>query len=201
MAIDTARAPVAYDEWRDRRWRLTGAAIGLLVVLTAALLVTTGMRPASYGDLLSDVAESKVVEVQVVGPDTPSNGDRVELRWSVLNGMLDQYAVVRIDDSRGYNAWSESVFVSADDPRETLLSINPNIQITSGSTVDDSSFSFREWRAPGAVVLLAGPLGCVAYLLLGGPLGVARPRNPSRRLTGGWAFLLAMIFFGGANTP
>ena len=233
MAITTTPHQVrsTHDEWRDRHWRLTGAFLGLLVVVTAALMVTTGLRPASYGDLLSDVAQSKVTEVEVIGPDTPAQGDRVELRWSVLDGMLDQYAVVRIDGSRGYNAWDESVFVSAVDPRETLRSINPGLQITSGSTIDDSSFSFREWQAPGAVVLLAlvswvavllllvggpqpwratrwawgwfvllaGPLGCVAYLLLGGPLGVARPRNPSRRLTGGWAFLIATVLFTGGN--
>ena len=121
-----------HDEWRDRRWRLTGAFVGLLVVVTAALMVTTGLRPASYGDLLSDVAQSKVDEVQVIGPGKPTRGDQVELRWSVLNGVLDQYAVVQIDRSRGYNAWDESVFVSAVDPRETLLSINPGLLITDG---------------------------------------------------------------------
>jgi hypothetical protein len=233
MTITTTPHQVrsTHDEWRDRRWRLTGAVIGLLAVVTAALLVTTGVRPASYGDLLSDVAQSKVVEVQVVGPDAPEEGDRIELRWSVLAGVLDQYAVVQVGDRRGYNAWDEPVFVSGDDPRETLRSINPGVRITDGSTRGDASFSVREWRAPGPVVLLAlatwlavllllvggpepwratrwawawfvllaGPLGCVAYLLLGGPLGVAQPRHLSRRLTGGWALLLALVFFGGSN--
>ena len=233
MTVETTRQQVrsTHDEWRDRRWRLTGAFVGLMAVVAATLMVTTGLRPASYGDLLSDVAQSKVDEVQVIGSDTPARGDRVELRWSVLNGVLDQYAVVRIDGSRGYNAWDEPVFVSAGDPRETLLSINPGLRITNGPTSGDSSVSFREWRAPGAVVLLAlatwmavllllvggpepwratrwawgwfvllaGPLGCVAYLLLGGPLGVGRPRATRRRLTGGWAFLIVMFFVSGSN--
>ena len=62
MTITTTPQQVrsTHDEWRDRRWRLTGAFLGLLVVVTAALMVTTGLRPASYGDLLSDVAQSKV---------------------------------------------------------------------------------------------------------------------------------------------
>lgn len=50
------------------------------------------------------------------------------------------------------------------------------------------------------LTLFGGPLGCTAYLLAGGPLGLLRPRDLDRRLTGGWAFLLAMALFGG-NDP
>ncbi|MGF9753901.1 hypothetical protein AAII07_01765 [Microvirga sp. 0TCS3.31] len=57
------------------------------------------------------------------------------------------------------------------------------------------------WRATrwawGWTILLGGPLGGVAYLLLGGPLGVWRPHPGHRRLTGGWAFLLAWFVFAG----
>lgn len=57
------------------------------------------------------------------------------------------------------------------------------------------------WRATrwawGWTVLLAGPLGALAFLLLGGPLGVLRPLPGHRRLTGGWAFLLAWFLFAG----
>ncbi|SEC21286.1 hypothetical protein SAMN04489844_1885 [Nocardioides exalbidus] len=39
---------------------------------------------------------------------------------------------------------------------------------------------------------LASPIGLVAYVVLAGPLAHLRPADPSRRrLTGGWAFLLA----------
>lgn len=224
-----ASAPPAYEEWLTRRWRLTGALIALMALTTAALLVTMGMRPATYGDLLSDVAESKVFEVQAAGPDEPANGDQVELRWTVFNGLLDQYATVTVADSRGYDAWDESVFVTAADPRETLLSINPDLEMTDVSFTDGPSTTFMEWRAPGPVVLLAlaswlavllllvggpepwratrwawfwiwlstGPFGAMAYLLLGGPSGIGRPRSPRRWLTGGWAFLLGLVFLGG----
>ena len=57
------------------------------------------------------------------------------------------------------------------------------------------------WRATrwawGWMILLGGPLGGAAYLLLGGPLAVLRPRPGHRRLTGGWAFLLAWCVFAG----
>jgi hypothetical protein len=41
--------------------------------------------------------------------------------------------------------------------------------------------------------LLLPPVGNVVFLLLSGPTpGVPRPRNPRRRLTGGWAFWLSL---------
>ncbi len=41
--------------------------------------------------------------------------------------------------------------------------------------------------------LLVPPLGSIAFLLLSGPTpGLPRPKDGTRRLTGGWAFLLAV---------
>lgn len=62
----------------------------------------------------------------------------------------------------------------------------------------------RTWRATRAawawLVLLAPPFGVPAYFLFGGPLGLFRPRPPIRvGLTGGWAFLLALLL-GGAGS-
>jgi hypothetical protein len=208
----TPQVRSTHDEWRDRRWRLTGAVIALCALATAALMVTTGLRPATYGDLLADVASSKVDEVQVLGPDAPQEGDRVELRWSVLGGVLDQYAEVRVES----------------DPRETLRSIDPDVLIT-GERTTDHAFMFMGWGVPWQVALLGmaswlavlllivggpepwratrwawgwawlltGPPGSVAYLLLGGPTGFLRPQHGHRRLTGGWAFLLAWVLFAG----
>jgi hypothetical protein len=53
----------------------------------------------------------------------------------------------------------------------------------------------QPWRATrwAWFWLLAPPVGNVVYLVLSGPTpGVPRPRNPHRRLTGGWAFLLSL---------
>jgi hypothetical protein len=60
----------------------------------------------------------------------------------------------------------------------------------------------RPWRATRWawfwIVLLVPPYGVAAYLLLGGPTGLFRPRDPRRVwLTGGWAFLLALLLGGG----
>jgi hypothetical protein len=59
------------------------------------------------------------------------------------------------------------------------------------------------WRVTrwgwGWITLFGGPLGAVAYLLLGGPLGVLRPRDPWRRLSSGWAFVVALFLLGGTQ--
>ena len=55
----------------------------------------------------------------------------------------------------------------------------------------------EHWRAtPWAwfwLILLVPPLGALGYLVGGGPTGVRRPGPASGRLTGGWAFLLAVV--------
>lgn len=56
----------------------------------------------------------------------------------------------------------------------------------------------RPWRATRWawfwLVLLAAPVGIPAYALLSGPTPlVPAPRDAARRLTGGWAFLLALV--------
>lgn len=61
----------------------------------------------------------------------------------------------------------------------------------------------QPWRATRWAwfwIVMASPvLGAVAYALLGGPLAAGRPSGRARRLTGGWAFPIAMFFFGGSN--
>lgn len=230
MTVETTLpARTAYDDWLDRRWRLTGAVLGLLAVVTASLMVTLGLRPATYGDLLADVASGKVAEVRVIGPDAPSEGDTVELRWSSLGGVLDQYVVVQVAGSSGYDISGERLFATQVDPRDILRGISPSVQLTEASSVDDPPVTFMGWGVPGQVALLgvatwlgvlllvvggpepwratrwawgwawllSGPLGSVAYLLLGGPTGFLRPRDGHRRLTGGWAFLLVGVLFAG----
>lgn len=45
----------------------------------------------------------------------------------------------------------------------------------------------------GVVWLLVPPVGSVVFRLLSGPTaGITAPKNPDRRLSGGWAFLLSL---------
>ena len=59
----------------------------------------------------------------------------------------------------------------------------------------------QPWRATRwswVWIMLAAPfVGAVAYGLLGGPLGAAQPAHRTRRLTGGWAFRIAVFVLGG----
>ena len=43
------------------------------------------------------------------------------------------------------------------------------------------------------LVLVLPPIACPAYLLVGGPTRLFPPARPDRRLTGGWAFALALV--------
>lgn len=55
----------------------------------------------------------------------------------------------------------------------------------------------RPWRATRWawfwLLTVAPPVGLLAFLLLGGPAGLPRPRDGARRLTGVWAFVLAAV--------
>lgn len=57
----------------------------------------------------------------------------------------------------------------------------------------------QPWRATrwAWFWLLLPPVGSIAFLLLSGPtVGLPAPRNPRRRLSGGWAFLLSLPLSG-----
>jgi hypothetical protein len=152
MTVTTTpqQARSTHDEWRDRRWRLTGAVIALFALATAALMVTTGLPPATYGDLL---------------------GERTTDHGFTFMGWGVPWHVVLL----GTASWLAVLLLIVGGP--------------------------EPWRATrwawGWAWLLAGPLGSVAYLLLGGPTGFLRPQHGHRRLTGGWAFLLAWVLFAG----
>jgi hypothetical protein len=55
----------------------------------------------------------------------------------------------------------------------------------------------QPWRATRWAwcwLVVLTPVGAIAYLLLAGPTALLRPpRDPSKRLTGGWALLIALL--------
>lgn len=70
-------------------------------------------------------------------------------------------------------------------------------------TLLDCGFGPEPWRATRWawtwLMLGFAPLAAPAYLLLGGPTGLFRPLDPNRRLTGGWAFVIALLCGGIGN--
>jgi len=71
------------------------------------------------------------------------------------------------------------------------------------ATVVTLALARTTWRATRwAWFWLCGlpPIGPIAYLVLGGPTRIGgEPRDRSRRLTGGWAFLIVLVLQGAFN--
>ena len=133
----------SYDEWRDRRWKLTGRLIALLwlVAVLSVLLV-------------------EVVQQELRSGTYWEAGDWSVPGWpSLLIGPL----------------WGATLLLVAGGP--------------------------QPWRATRWAWFwnaLAGPfVGVGAYVLLGGPLAAGQPTERTRRLTGGWGFLIAILVLGG----
>lgn len=233
MAIETAQPQTAYDEWFDRRWRLTGAVIALLCLATAALTVAMGEKRSDLGLLHGGVKRGSVSQVEIEGLPTGDawEGEAVvTLRWS---DGIDRYAEVKVvrTSSPGQVRNADDLPVVLGDPTETLLALNPDLDISSAPRRGETR-TLVGWHVPvlaGWLALTAsaatlflliggpqpwratrwawfwlsfplGPLAVLAFLLLGGPLGLWRPRDRHRRLTGGWAFLISLVVpFGGAR--
>lgn len=232
MTVETAPAPTTYDEWRDRRWRLTSLVFALLWLMTAAAVGLAGEQRSDLGSLEAGIADGSVSRVEVVGLPAGVEGrgrTTATLEWR--DGWFDRFAEVTVDWRRGASERASSDLI-AGDPATFLRARDADVEI--GYRDERGGHQeWRGWRAPGwalwlgvatwfGTVLLAGngpepwratkwgwtwltlmggPVGCLGFFLLGGPLGRGRPREGSRRLTGGWAFLLSLAFFGGSNVP
>ena len=223
--------PSSYDEWRDRRWRLTGLAFALLWLVTAVLFVQLGEKRSDLGHLYAAVGEGSVQHVEVVGlPEQPGwrGLAQVTLRWD--GALLNRFAQVTVDNRRQPGQGLQGDVIVGDPGDYLQAQAAPrHLEITYSGSVGYQEW--HGWRGPdvpavmalaawfgtvllaGAgpqpwratswawiwLILFGGPLGSLAFLFLGGPLGLWRPKDLSRRLTGGWAFLIAVVFLGGAN--
>jgi hypothetical protein len=166
-----------HDEWRDRRWRVVGLLLATMALATAALMVTTGTRPATYGGVLDQYASVQV-----------ESDPRVTLRGIDPDVRLTE-GPPTTDHAFTFMGWGVPWQVG-------LLGVASWLAVLLLIVGGPEPWRATRW-AWGWAWLLTGPLGSVAYLLLGGPIGVARPRTGHRRLTGGWAFLLAWVLFAG----
>ena len=231
MATATAAPQATYDEWRTRRWRLTGLAFAILWLVTAVLFVQLGEKQSDLNRLVGSVSDGSVTQVEVVGlPQEPGWRGRVRVTLKWHGSVLSRFAEVTVDSHREHSRTVQGDEIVGDPaellrasafPRELSITYSdytgfrewhgwrgPEVPAVLGlaawfGTILLAGAGPQPWRATSWawiwLILLSGPLGSVAYLLLGGPLGLWRPRDLSRRLTGGWAFLLAIVLFGGAD--
>ncbi len=134
--------------------------------------------------------EAQVLEVSP-GRDVPAHGSEISavVRSDIgarLAGAHPGLRVVREEPARsgaGLLGWQVPVWVGLAGLALTLASL---AVLIAGP---------QPWRATrwAWFWLLCSPLTSVVFLVLSGPTPlVPDPRNPARRLTGGWAFLLSL---------
>ncbi|HEU5037427.1 MAG TPA: hypothetical protein VFT70_10495 [Nocardioides sp.] len=200
----------------ELRWRWV-LVIGWLALLVAAAV--TGTRQATWQDLRTAVADRDVRSVSTtpgLGPEARGSTP-VEVTWR--DGVVRYRTEVREARPRRRAAPPRVVA----DVEDTLTSLQPGLTVTHHDWTSSSSqllgWRVSAWFARVGIALglftlillltqpepwratrwawfwlLWSPLGLAAYLVLSGPTGVLpAPRDERRRLTGGWAFLLAIV--------
>jgi hypothetical protein len=214
----TGGARARSEVWWDR-FRYALLAGWLLVIVAVPVF---GERTASWQDLRQLVASQKVDSVRISAelPANATGFATVQLHWR--RGLLryqTEVVQVRGSDERPEDAKvvlhsSPSSLLARLQPDvhlargESHLGGGANLfgwQTPNALGIPAAVLFFaglallvsgpEPWRATrwAWFWLLFPPIGGIAFLLLSGPVAaVPRPRDLSRRLTGGWAFLLAI---------
>lgn len=230
MAVETAPAPAAHDEWRDRRWRATVLVFVGLWLATGVALALTGEKRSDLNQLSASISQGSVTRVEIVGAPRDSWRGRTTVTLQWRGRWLDRFAEVQVTGGRMSGTFNDTGRITGD-PAKYLRAIAFPQDLDVSYSDPPHRQEWLGWRSPAWVawlgvatwfgtVLLSGngpepwratrwawtwltlwggPLGCLAFLLLGGPLGTGRPRTPSRRLTGGWAFLIGAFLLGGSS--
>ncbi|WP_028636184.1 hypothetical protein [Nocardioides sp. URHA0032] len=204
------------------RWALIAGWVAVL-----AVAVGTGEREGSWSDLRHAVSSGDVHEVSTTPglPPHARGSGPVEVSWR--DGIIRYRTTVR--ESRPVRRWTHPRAVPDVDAALTQLQPGLTIDHHEWGHATSTVLGWRVsgWLmavsvALGVATLLllitqpepwratrwawfwllgaATPLGLAAYLLLSGPTGLLPPpRDPRRRLTGGWAFLLAFALSSLSN--
>ena len=224
----TAAAGLPADDGWRRWDRIAGRLLAVGSLCAAVLLLAVGERDGSYEHLANDLRAGDVDQVEVVGLTDAGVGPYATLRWRDGLVMRTAEVKQATDERAARRARRESTQPVVVGPvTDHLTALDPDVRIMDVERRYYSQ-SIYGWSVPGALVLLIlvlfvdtlsmilGPrpwratrwawlvlmvplVGVPAYLLFGGPTGLFRPKSPHRPgLTGGWAFLLALLLGGGA---
>jgi hypothetical protein len=188
-----------------------------LWVVVAVLGVRNAVEESTYADLRAGLDSGEITEVTVVGDFSSPGRGTVEVHWDAF--PADRYAVVRAVGRRGdARVLRRTNPVVRAPVAETLRAEYPDLVLTTSnrSALDrepfwQASIAFGAWlwtvllviTTPGPlratrwawfwVIGILPPVGAIAFLLLGGPTGLVKEKPASRPLTGGWAFLAALV--------
>ncbi len=207
MAIETpvARPPqTAYDEWRTRRWTMTGRAVALLWMVALLMIVLAGERRSDLGVLHGGLADGSVSEVRVTGlPEGGVTNGFATVRLSWDSRFLHRYTEIMAVSSgrtasRAQNSAQLPVVVG--DPVATLEDLRPDVGIVrdehrSGNFWETGGWTLHGW--PGTLIGLT--FVATLLLLLGGP-------QPWRATRWAWFWIVlalpllgavAYVLFGG----
>lgn len=196
-------------------------------LLLAVAAIALGERQATLPDLRSGIASGDVTQVRIIGEGhgtvevewrdgllrhraavrerRPGKGGDPTVRVTrdgtsvIRGGVTDLLRAdrpdLRIEQAAYVNSyssflgWRSPVWVGSTTLGLYLLTL---LLLAGGS---------EPWRATRWawfwLIFLAPPLGIPAFLVLSGHSPLGRPRQPQRRLTGGWAFLLALCLSAG----
>ncbi|WP_328292938.1 hypothetical protein OG218_09345 [Kineococcus sp. NBC_00420] len=220
ISAPTEFLPPTRATWRG--WAAVRAALLVLTAVTVLGALLLGVRESTVADLEGAVLAGRVSSVQVSGglpPEATSGEATQQVSWregrqrhrtenrQVLGGTSTAPDVRVLVAS-----WDRSV------PVET-------VPWGSGPTWDVLGLGVPTWvgvltlvQGFGGLVVLVNaappwratrwawfwlfslPFGVTAFLLLSGPLpGRPTERTSSRRLRGGWAFVLSMVVLGGVQ--
>ena len=189
MATETAAPQATYDEWRTRRWTVTGRVVVLLWLVAAVAILLAGEHRSDLGSLHGGLADGSVTEVRITG--LPEGGlengySTVRLTWE--SRFVHRYTEILVVSSRRTDAGTtnpDHLLVVVGDPVVTLQEIQPDVVI-----VRDEYRSGTSWEAAGWT-LRGTPGSAVAVLwlatlftLLGGP----QPWRATR-----WAWFWIML--------
>ncbi len=210
------------QRWNRLRW-------ALLVLWIAAVVgaSSTYARQASIEDLYAAVSAGQVDSVTVTGglPEGATGYAVQEVRWR--DGWTPRMTRLFVV-SPGEGSSDGDAERTTDDVAAELARRDGDLRITRASGPEGlhldwpvpgwlSVLAFvlwamslgllingpQPWRATrwAWFWLLTPPLGPVLFLALSGPTpGLPAPKRVTRRLTGGWAFLIGLVIGGGQSS-
>jgi hypothetical protein len=203
-------------------WRAVLAGLWLLMFLGAAPFAE---RPAPLSALYEAAADGGLGTVRLTEglPPGATGYATQDIVWR--DGVFLRRTTVVVA-SPGESPDTQLGERTSDDVAAQLRQRNPRIRLESldrpGQSTSVYGWNLPGWFGPALIAhtlltlvllvtgpepwratrwawfwLLTPPIGTIVFLLLSGPTpGLPRPARPGRRLTGGWAFLLAVAVSG-----